>query len=80
MNESDTAPGHSGIANIDFMSTHPANGKRIKNLSGWTPEALSLRAASNCGDTARQFEDFKDQFDSSAESKSFWGGERLGRF
>jgi hypothetical protein len=46
MSESDTAPGNAGIANIDFTSTHPATGKRIKNIEGWLPEVrlcLSLQ-------------------------------------
>ncbi|CDZ98887.1 peptidase family m48 [Phaffia rhodozyma] len=46
-----------GAANIDFMSTHPANGKRIKNIEGWLPEALSLRAGSHC----QQIDDFQSQ-------------------
>ncbi|KAJ9098877.1 hypothetical protein QFC19_006215 [Naganishia cerealis] len=49
-----------GVASVDFMSTHPANQKRIKALENWMPEALDVRAASPCGDTTSQFEAFRE--------------------
>lgn len=49
-----------GIASVDFMSTHPANAKRIKQLDSWMHEALDMRAATACGDTPSQFEAFKE--------------------
>ncbi|EIW68973.1 hypothetical protein TREMEDRAFT_39304 [Tremella mesenterica DSM 1558] len=43
---------------VDFLSTHPANAKRIKQLREWLPEAQQIRAASTCGVTSAQFGGF----------------------
>ncbi|KAJ9107304.1 hypothetical protein QFC21_000754 [Naganishia friedmannii] len=61
MSESEKTSGMGGgAASVDFMSTHPANAKRIKALEKWMPEALDIRAASPCGDTTSQFEAFRE--------------------
>jgi metalloendopeptidase OMA1, mitochondrial len=36
----------SKLADADFVNTHPASAKRIKNMEKWLPEALAIRAAS----------------------------------
>ncbi len=61
MSESETGGGtQSKVANVDFLSTHPANSKRIAQLEKWMPEALDIRAASPCGDTQGQYESFRE--------------------
>ncbi|OWZ31902.1 mitochondrial metalloendopeptidase OMA1 [Cryptococcus neoformans] len=45
---------------VDFLSTHPANAKRIKQLENWMPEAQQIRAASPCGITSDNFNGFLD--------------------
>ncbi|OCF75049.1 mitochondrial metalloendopeptidase OMA1 [Kwoniella mangroviensis CBS 8886] len=57
----------------DFLSTHPANEKRIKQLEKWMPDALSIRAASPCGDTSSYYSGFMDSLNpTSPYSKSIW--------
>ncbi|WVF65807.1 hypothetical protein IAT40_000544 [Kwoniella sp. CBS 6097] len=57
----------------DFLSTHPANAKRIKQLEKWMPDALSIRAASPCGETGSHFSSFMENFNpSSPYSKGIW--------
>jgi len=46
--------------NVDFLSTHPANAKRIKQLTQWLPEAQQVRASSSCGFVSSQFGGFLD--------------------
>ncbi|KAK8861614.1 hypothetical protein IAR55_002437 [Kwoniella newhampshirensis] len=59
--------------NVDFLSTHPANQKRIKQLEKWMPEALSIRAASPCGQTTSQFGGFLDAINPvGTYSQSIW--------
>ncbi|KAG8968527.1 hypothetical protein FRC03_007178 [Tulasnella sp. 419] len=49
------------MSDVDFVSTHPANSKRIKALEQWIPSALSIRAGSSCGaDMSSKYESFKD--------------------
>ncbi|KAF8321362.1 hypothetical protein DL93DRAFT_2093982 [Clavulina sp. PMI_390] len=49
------------VGNVDFLSTHPASGKRIKAMEERLPEALALRAASpGCASQlSGEFEAFK---------------------
>nr|XP_031862888.1 uncharacterized protein CI109_001362 [Kwoniella shandongensis]KAA5529960.1 hypothetical protein CI109_001362 [Kwoniella shandongensis] len=56
---SESEGGSKGL-NVDFLSTHPANQKRINQLEKWMPEALQVRAASHCGQTASQLGGFLD--------------------
>ncbi|OCF43353.1 mitochondrial metalloendopeptidase OMA1 [Kwoniella heveanensis CBS 569] len=57
----------------DFLSTHPANAKRIKQLEKWMPDALSIRAASPCGETGSHFSSFMSNLNpSSPYRKSIW--------
>jgi predicted Zn-dependent protease len=44
--------------NIDFLSTHPANAKRIEQIKRWLPEVQQIRADS-CGDTGIQQQAFQ---------------------
>ncbi|KDQ17389.1 hypothetical protein BOTBODRAFT_172436 [Botryobasidium botryosum FD-172 SS1] len=44
----------------DFISTHPANEKRIKKIEQWLPEALAIRAASPA--CSHALEGFVDAF------------------
>lgn len=119
MESTDTksSSGWKGAANIDFMSTHPANQKRIRvrrpgpqlrsailrppvltcrsppplvarprhrqALESWLPEALNVRAASSCADTARSYERFADEFvpartRAASGAGGVFGGERMG--
>lgn len=43
-----------------FLSTHPSNKNRFKRMEEWLPEARSIRAASNCGETSAQYTGFLD--------------------
>ncbi|KAL7413517.1 peptidase family M48-domain-containing protein [Mrakia frigida] len=74
----------SGVANLDFMSTHPANGKRIKAIESWLPEALNVRAASpTCGDMVGAYEAFREETHlprRAAPQQVLLGGERMGRW
>jgi len=72
MSESEKGGSLGGSASIDFLSTHPANKKRIKNLEQWMPEALDIRAASPCGDTTSQYEMFKEHLPA-GRSERVWG-------
>ncbi|WVR03778.1 hypothetical protein IAU60_000773 [Kwoniella sp. DSM 27419] len=57
----------------DFLSTHPANAKRIKQLERWMPEAQQIRAASPCGATGSSFSSFMDHVNpASPYSKGLW--------
>ncbi|WWC68580.1 uncharacterized protein I206_102510 [Kwoniella pini CBS 10737] len=57
----------------DFLSTHPANEKRIKQLEKWMPDALSIRAASPCGNTSSYYSGFLDTVNpASPYSKGIW--------
>ncbi|WWC87947.1 uncharacterized protein L201_002847 [Kwoniella dendrophila CBS 6074] len=57
----------------DFLSTHPANEKRIRQLEKWMPEAQSIRAASPCGDTSAHYSGFMDSINPlSPYSKGIW--------
>ncbi|OCF31676.1 mitochondrial metalloendopeptidase OMA1 [Kwoniella heveanensis BCC8398] len=57
----------------DFLSTHPANAKRIKQLEKWMPDALSIRAASPCGETGSHFSSFMSNLNpSSPYRKGIW--------
>ncbi|ODO04558.1 hypothetical protein I350_05162 [Cryptococcus amylolentus CBS 6273] len=62
--------------NVDFLSTHPANAKRIKQLTQWLPEAQQIRAASPCGETAQNYGGFLDAVNPSGgvygSSNSLW--------
>ncbi|KAL0252311.1 hypothetical protein I308_101700 [Cryptococcus tetragattii IND107] len=59
---------------VDFLSTHPANAKRIKQLENWMPEALQIRAASPCGAMSDNFNGFLDAVNPTGRtySASFW--------
>ena len=35
-------------APAEYMSTHPSNATRIQQFKTWMPEALEMRAKSNC--------------------------------
>ncbi|WVQ78785.1 hypothetical protein IAT38_000876 [Cryptococcus sp. DSM 104549] len=59
MSESEGGGGK-GLGSVDFLSTHPANAKRIKQLTEWMPEAQQIRAASPCGNTSANFNGFLD--------------------
>ncbi|CAD6572273.1 MAG: hypothetical protein TREMPRED_000488 [Tremellales sp. Tagirdzhanova-0007] len=64
-----------GLGAISFLSTHPANAKRIKQLLQWMPEAQQIRAASPCGATSSQMGGFLDSIGSSnlGMGQSLWG-------
>ncbi|WVQ93447.1 hypothetical protein IAU59_000521 [Kwoniella sp. CBS 9459] len=69
MSESESGGGLS----TDFLSTHPANAKRIKQLEKWMPDALSIRAASPCGETRSQFSSFMENVNpASPYNKGIW--------
>jgi len=63
--------GNQSLGGVDFLSTHPANSKRIKKLEEWMPEALQIRAASSCASTGAQYGGFLDAL-SPAGSFSRW--------
>ncbi|KAK4689916.1 hypothetical protein P7C73_g203, partial [Tremellales sp. Uapishka_1] len=60
MSDSEGSGGSSKLGAVDFLSTHPANAKRIKQLEKWMPEALQIRAASPCAATASSYGGFLD--------------------
>jgi Zn-dependent protease with chaperone function len=44
MKQSESGSGGGGGASIDFLSTHPANEKRIQQIREWLPEvSLSVQ-------------------------------------
>ncbi|CAG8606409.1 3529_t:CDS:2, partial [Ambispora gerdemannii] len=49
------------IAPPQFLSTHPANKKRIQKIEEWMPEAMQKRAGSDCEQTMEGFRDAFDQ-------------------
>ncbi|CCF59439.1 hypothetical protein KAFR_0H00300 [Kazachstania africana CBS 2517] len=50
----------SGQLNFEFLSTHPASLKRIKNMTKWLPEANSLYEQSDCGQYGKFYENFQN--------------------
>ncbi|WVO18688.1 hypothetical protein L204_106408 [Cryptococcus depauperatus] len=56
----------------DFLSTHPANDKRIKQLEKWMPEVLQLQAASPCGTTSTNYGGFLDAVNPSGGYNTTW--------
>lgn len=51
-----------GIANLEFLSTHPSSANRIELLKGWLPEAKELQSRANCYHTSGEFADFARQW------------------
>ncbi|ORY22491.1 peptidase family M48-domain-containing protein [Naematelia encephala] len=72
---SESEKGRSVAGSVDFLSTHPANAKRIKQLQKWMPEAQQIRAASPCGATSQQFGGFLDTLSAANQGmgKTLWG-------
>ncbi|KAL7424718.1 metalloendopeptidase [Cryptotrichosporon argae] len=66
------AASEGGGGSVDFISTHPASTKRIKNLQEWLPEAMQVRAASPCGSTASHFGAFQDAV-GHGMGRTLWG-------
>lgn len=55
-----------------FLSTHPANTKRIQQLDQWMNEALDVRAAQACGDSPRQYEAFREHLPIATRIETVW--------
>ena len=57
--------GKKGGVNVDFLSTHPASGKRVEKVTDWAEQMMRDRPSS-CGPLERQAGAFK------AASRSIW--------
>jgi len=55
MSESESG-GMKGLAGADFMSTHPANAKRIKQLGEWMHEVSRSCRSSSAGSVENAFD------------------------
>lgn len=58
--------GGSGGPGVDFLSTHPANAKRIEQIKSWLPEAYEIRNQSCGAGMAQSVSSF------SSKTGSFW--------
>jgi predicted Zn-dependent protease len=59
--------GEGGAGSIDFLSTHPASGKRVQKVEKWAKEIIEMRPES-CGPLERQWGAFRE----ASTTKSRW--------
>ncbi|GFZ42524.1 hypothetical protein JCM24511_00240 [Saitozyma sp. JCM 24511] len=59
-------------SSIDFLSTHPANARRIKQLTQWLPDAQQIRAASPCESTSDSYGGFLDSLGPAGSAGTYW--------
>lgn len=48
-----------GASSPGFLSTHPTDGNRIKDIEGWLPEAREVVNNSECGSTIESMDQFR---------------------